>query len=207
MAKVKLNLRYLTVTEKVQFARQIVTSLTGNASFINPEPPLADVVDSANALEMAFNTATIARQNALEKTSLMDDASTTLDSLLSKLGNYVDSTSDGDEAKILSAGMSVKAKSVPIGSLPQPTSLAATAGDMEGEIDLTWDKVHGAKSYVIEYIPDPITPTGWKSGGVSTKSYASVTSLPSGTKYWFRVAAVGAAGQGPWSDPATKYTP
>lgn len=29
----------------------------------------------------------------------------------------------------------------------------------------------------------------------------------SGTKYWFRVAAIGTDGQGPWSDPATKIAP
>ena len=207
MSKVKLSLKNMIVTEKVQFARQIVTSMTGNASFANPEPPLAGVSDAANNLEAAFNAANLARQNAIEKTSLMDDADTALDNILTKLGNYVDSTSDGDEAKILSAGISVKGKPVPIGALPQPTALAATAGDMDGEIDLAWDKVYGSKSYVVKYSADPITPTGWKSGGVSTKSNKSILSLQSGVKYWFRVAAVGAAGQGPWSDPATKYAP
>ena len=207
MGKVKLSLKTMTVTAKVQFARQVVTSLTGNATFSNPEPPLSDLTDAANNLEAAFNTAIVAHQNAMEKTSLMDDADTVLCNIFAKLGNYVDNTSDGDEAKILSSGMSVKAKPVPIGSLPQPTALAATEGDNEGEIDLSWDKVFGARSYVVEYTPDPITPTGWKSGGVSTKSSKSISSLQSGVKYWFRVAAVGAAGQGPWSDPATKYAP
>jgi hypothetical protein len=207
MGKVKLSLKTMTVTAKVQFARQVVTSLTGNATFSNPEPPLSDLTDAATNLEAAFNTANVAHQNAMEKTSLMDDADTAINNILTKLGNYVDSTSNGDEAKILSSGMSVKAKPVPIGSLPQPTALAATEGDNEGEIDLSWDKVFGARSYVVEYTPDPITPTGWKSGGVSTKSSKSISSLQSGVKYWFRVAAVGAAGQGPWSDPATKYAP
>ena len=207
MGKVKLSLKTMTVTAKVQFARQVVTSLTGNATFSNPEPPLSDLTDAATNLEAAFNTANVAHQNAMEKTSLMDDADTAINNILTKLGNYVDSTSNGDEAKILSSGMSVKAKPVPIGSLPQPTALAATEGDNEGEIDLSWDKVFGARSYVVEYTPEPITPTGWKSGGVSTKSSKSISSLQSGVKYWFRVAAVGAAGQGPWSDPATKYAP
>ena len=207
MSKVKLNLKLMAVTEKVQFARQISTSMTGNATFATPEPPLSEVDDAANNLEAAFNTANVARQNAIEKTSLLDDADTALNNILSKLGNYVDNTSDGDEAKILSAGMSVKAKPVPIGSLPQALALAATEGDNQGEIDLTWDKVYGSRSYVVEYTPDPITPTSWKTAGVSTKSNKSISSLQSGVKYWFRVAAVGAAGQGPWSDPATKYAP
>jgi hypothetical protein len=38
-----------------------------------------------------------------------------------------------------------------------PTGLSATAGDHEGEIDLTWDTVKGAKSYVLERSPDPPT--------------------------------------------------
>jgi hypothetical protein len=31
--------------------------------------------------------------------------------------------------------------------------------------------------------------------------------LTSGSKHWFRVAAIGAAGQGPWSDQAMKMAP
>jgi hypothetical protein len=207
MSKVKLNLRYMTVIEKAQFARQIVTAMTGNATFSNPEPPLSDVTDAATNLETAINAANVARQNAMEKTSLMDDANVALDNILTKLGNYVDSTSNGDEAKILSTGMSVKAKPVPVGALPQPTALAATAGDNEGEADLSFNPVHGAGSYAGRYCEDPITPEGWKSAGISTKSSMTVKGLTSGRKYWFQVAAVGAAGQGPWSDPATTYAP
>jgi hypothetical protein len=35
----------------------------------------------------------------------------------------------------------------------------------------------------------------------------TVSNLTSGTKYWFKVAGLGSAGQGPWSDPATKIAP
>jgi len=38
-------------------------------------------------------------------------------------------------------------------------------------------------------------------------SSATVPGLTSGTRYWFRVAGVGTAGQGAWSDPATKVAP
>jgi hypothetical protein len=39
---------------------------------------------------------------------------------------------------------------------------------------------------------------------VSSKSSCTITGLTSGQHYWFRVAAVGAAGQGPWSDNASQ---
>ena len=35
---------------------------------------------------------------------------------------------------------------------------------------------------------------------MSTKAKAYVDGLTSGTRYWFRVAAVSAAGQGAWSE-------
>jgi chitodextrinase len=76
---------------------------------------------------------------------------------------------------------------------------------MEGEIDLNWQPVRGAASYaIVRSTTGNVANAGdWAAAGTSTKSKASVSGLTSGTRYWFRVAAVGSAGQGPWSDPAT----
>jgi len=207
MSKIKLNLRNMGVSEKLQFARQIVTAMTGNANFPTPDPALTIVTGSSDDLEVAYNEANVAKQNATTKASTQDDVEAALDLTLMKLANYVESASNGDETKILSAGMSVRAKATPVGALAMPVNLSATAGDKEGEIDVAWDKVTGAKSYVIEMCADPITPAGWKQATISTKSNFTVTGLTSGAKYWFRVSGIGAAGQGPWSDPATKYAP
>ena len=207
MGKIKLNLRGMSVTDKVQYVRQIIAAMTGNANFPTPEPPLADITTAVNGLETAFNAANTARQNAVSLTSAMDDEEQALNALVMKLANYVENKSDGDEAKIQSAGMSVKSKPAPIGSLPAPDNFLATAGDNEGEAYLSCKPVHGANSYTARYCKDPITPEGWKPAGISTKSSMIVKGLTSGDKYWFQVAAVGAAGQGPWSDPATKYAP
>jgi hypothetical protein len=77
-----------------------------------------------------------------------------------------------------------------------------------GEVDLQWNPIRrGLKSYIIEKTTDAGAATGWTHAGISTKSKTSISGLTSGTRYWFRVAAVGTAGQGPWSDPATKTAP
>ncbi|MBI5476257.1 MAG: fibronectin type III domain-containing protein [Ignavibacteriales bacterium] len=207
MGKIKLNLRNLNVTEKIQFARQIVTGITGNASFPTPDPPLATITNCATDLENAFNDANVAKQEANTKVSIQDGKENVLDINLQKLANYVESASNGDDAKIQSAGMSIRAKGVPIGALSLPSALSATAGAKEGEIVLRWDRVTGAKSYIVEQSADQITSTSWKYAGVSTKASIIISGLTSGTKYWFRVAGIGAAGQGAWSDPATKYAP
>ena len=61
---------------------------------------------------------------------------------------------------------------------------------------MRWQGVHGASSYVVERAEDAPLLT-WATGLVTTKCRGEVNTMTSGTKYWFRVAAIGAAGQGP----------
>jgi hypothetical protein len=109
---------------------------------------------------------------------------------------------------ILSAGMDMRGPGVPANDSPSPPQrLTATAGDHDGEIDLSWDKVSGAKSYLVEKSADPPNPATWTHSGVSTKSGYTATGLTSGTRYWFRVAAINNVGQSGWSDPSVKIAP
>ena len=111
----------------------------------------------------------------------------------------------GVESKILSAAVQVRAVAAPIGDLLAPENLRASFGDTAGEIDLIWDRVRGAVSYVIDC--RELTATAWTFAKNSTKSRATVTGLTPGKTYVFRVHAVGAAGDGPFSDEATKMAP
>ena len=67
--------------------------------------------------------------------------------------------------------------------------------------------LRGLQTYVLELTEDPTGLTGWRNVGVTKKSSHTITGLVSGRRYWVRVAAVGAAGQGPWSEVATKVAP
>jgi len=203
MAKVKLNLPTLSLTEKVQLARSIVTAMTGNVNFTTPAPTLASLTSAANDVEAKANAAQVKRQAAQTATSIQNDAEAALDLKLGQMANYVEVASNGEEAKIESAGIDVRSPRAPVGLLPAVQALAATGGDMNGECDLNWQPVPKSKNYVIEKSPDPITASSWQQVGFSTKSKFTVPGLTSGTKYWFRVAAIGTAGQAPWSDPAT----
>jgi hypothetical protein len=207
MPKVKLNLKSLSTSEKVEKAHQIVKALTGNSSFTTPQPALASVTTAANDLGTAFSDAQAARQTAVTKTSIMHDKESALEGLLRQLAAYVESVAGDDESMILSAGIDVKAAGASLPTTEAPLSLSATEGDHDGEIDLSWNAVKGAKSYVIERSPDPPTASSWVHQTVSSKSSTSVTGLVSGTRYWFRVAAVSSGGQGGFSDPATKIAP
>jgi hypothetical protein len=204
-AKVKLNLRKLTVEEKIVFAKQIVTSMTGNANFTTPVPALAGVTTTIAAAETANADLENARKIALTKASTLDDKLSDLDIILNQLCAYVENTAKGDETKIKSAGMSIRSSNAPIGIPAAPGNFLAAA-ITEAEMELTWDVVNGAKSYIVQFTTDVSASSNWTLATACTKSKATVKNLESGKKYWFRVAALGSAGQGPWSDPATKYS-
>jgi hypothetical protein len=207
MAKVKLDLRNKTVLEKIQFARQIVTKMTDNANFPAPDPALTDLTAIANKLESDFNKREASDKETQRLTVILNATQAEADRLLTAEGGHVESKSKGDETQIRSAGMDVRGDAQAAGDLPAPGNLSATEGDRDAEIDASWDRVVGAKSYLIQISPDPITATSWVQSGVSTKSSYTATGLESGKKYWLRIAAVGTAGQGPWSDPASKIAP
>ena len=203
-AKVKLGLDGKKPVEKIQFSRQVVTGITGNVNYTTPVPAMTVVTTAANELETAYNATETARDVLKAKVSAQNDKEATLNTILGKVGSYVEPASDGDETKIRSAGLDIRAKASPATAPAKPTGLSATIGDKQGEIDLAWDKVKGAKSYVVQQSPDPIVAKSWEQVNILTKSKIVVPDLAPGTNYWFRVAAVGTAGIGAWSDPVMK---
>jgi hypothetical protein len=208
LAKVRLNLGNRSIPHKIGNARQIVIALTGNASFATPSPSLASITAATNALSTAYADAQAARQAAKEATVAQNQKEDALDQLLIQLAAYVESVAGDDEQIVLSAGMDMRAAATPATDPPgQPQALTPTAGDRDGEIDLSWDTITGAKSYVIDKSLDPVTATSWSHAGVSTKTNFTAQGLTSGTRYWFRVAVVNNNGQSGWSDPATKIAP
>jgi hypothetical protein len=207
MARIRLNLRNLSVTEKIAKGRQIVTAMTNNTSFANPNPPLAEVTATLDDLEKAFASVQAARSEVATKMVTQDNAATKLDQTLTQLAGYVESVAGKDDTLITSAGMETKAsRSAP--TVPAaPQGLSATAGEHEGEINLTWKPITNSRSYVIESSLDPATASSWMHAGVATAANKTISNLTSGKRYWFRVAAIGAVGQSGWSEHATKVVP
>jgi len=207
MALVKSGVSDLPIPAKIQFARQVVTDMTGNPNFTTPAPTLASVGAAATSLETAFNAAETARQIAKSKTTTMDTMNAALNGLMSLLANYVQQASGGDEAKIETSGFSVRdLPASPIGNLPAPTLLAVSENGGAGSVKLKWKTVRGNKGYIVEIAPDAPTPV-WGPAGGSSKARAEVNGLTSGTKYWFRVCAIGSNGLSPWSALVSKFAP
>lgn len=206
MAKVKLNLKNKTDNDLQQFSTDHIAAMDGNANFPNPDPTVADFQALATLYKSSLQKANAAQQTAREKMRLKDAARVALEEALITRGAYVDMKSKGDEAVILSSGLPVRDVPSPVGALPAPQSFRVKMGTHPGEIKLQCKRMRGAVSFIAQQSPN-VMPRVWTQIVVVTNGRATATGLTSGQSYSFRMAAVGAAGQGPWTDEVVKMSP
>jgi hypothetical protein len=205
--QVVLNLQGLSVPDKIEKVRGNIKSMTGNEHFPEAKEQLARTSAVANKLEKSYTEAIEARGISVTKTAIMNQDEDEFDREYSALGHHVEGASKGDEAKIKSAAMDVKAAATPIGIPQRPEGLKANEGLKNGDLDLKWKPVRGSRTYLVRMTDTIAKMDSWKQVAIVTKSSALIEGLVSGTQFWFQVCAVGAAGQGPWSDPTTKVAP
>jgi Fibronectin type III domain len=206
-SKVVLSLSELSIPDKVNKAFTFKTALTGNEKFTGTAEMLTRIEAAADALQTAYQDAQQLRNESITKTAVMKQLEGELDALLTSLGLMVEAQSNGDAAAIKSAGMDVKRPPAKAGIPGLPDALAATEGSKQGSIALKWKAVRGSRSYLIRATRTVGEAASWQQVAVCTRANTEVSGLASGQQYWFQVSAVGSAGQGPWSDPATKIVP
>ena len=74
MPRIKLNLRNLSIPDKVQKGRQVVTAMTNNANFSNPHPPLPEVTAALTSLDQNYALLQAAKADVKAKATTHDDA-------------------------------------------------------------------------------------------------------------------------------------
>jgi hypothetical protein len=149
----------------------------------------------------------------------MREAERELDNSMRTLRDYVNEVADGDVVLILSTGFDVSKVPAPIGPLPQVEKLESLVTKFPGTADLRWSPVKGSRSYVVELMLEPTEAPKplfnaegeavftaqekdeWRYATSTSRGRATLGTLLSARYYWFRVAAIGAAGQGPYSNP------
>jgi hypothetical protein len=210
MAKVKLDLRSKTDDQLRTFGTEHKAQITGNAAFPTPQPAPA-VYDPKLAAFGSKLDAIAAAEFALQASRAERDVlRSELELMLNGRGSYVEVTSGGDAAKILSAGFQIVSAASPTSSLPAPTNVLATMGDNPGEIDVSGNAVAKAKSYIYECREhaDGAVSGPWAQVKVGTRSSFTVRNLTSGKKYAFRMKALGPNDlESPWSDEAVCMAP
>ncbi len=87
-------------------------------------------------------------------------------------------------------------------------NLAAAKGDSKGEINLQWDSVENAVSYIIEIANSKKSKIiKWKVHDIISESRYTVRNLRSNKNYFFRVSYMNGNGQSEISRKIIKKAP
>jgi len=201
MELIKANVTRLKADALVGKSAYVVGKMTGNAGFASPVPALASITTAQTALETAIKAA---QSGAHEDIANRNVRAGVLRELLSKLARYVNSVAGGDLTLALSSGFEEAKGHEPIVKLEASKELRGRPSDYTGQVELRWKLVRGARMYQVYMTAgDPNDTTGWSVVGVISRTNHSVGDLESGKFYSFRVTALGAAGEGPFSEIVT----
>ena len=204
MALITTNVSKLPVADKLVKGQEIITKSTANPDVPGNAAVLAAFSTAQTALQTAMNNEVAARGVATQKMTLRGDAQKDWTTKLNALAGFTESATNGNAAKIESAGFGVRAPQTPPQPLPAPEGLVARTNGTPGHTLLSWPPLDGAKSYVVQISPDPITANSWAFASSCTTASADVGGAEPGKKSWFRVSGVNGKGQGPWSEPTSR---
>lgn len=205
MKKVKVLLSFikLMVSAKIAFCRNVINKMTGNDFFSEPDVELTVLNTLVTKLETANSNALSGSHEAIAQ---RNRAVLEVDEAFRKAALYVDRIADGDTAIILSSGFQATKRPEPA----QRPQFLVEASANSGEVTLNRRAQAKARAYIWQYSVGVVPPNGtgsWVYAGASTKGKFTIGDLESGTKCWFRVAAVTTDGVAPWSDPIMKVIP
>ena len=184
------------------YAQSIKNGMTDNPNFPNPTSPLNELQKDIDELNIGIVNC---KNGTKEDTVIKNNKRTALESLLKKLANYVQDTSNGDEAMILSSGFDIVRKAAPVGPLPRVTGIEITAGTSRGSLNLKWNVVENAYTYNIEYIEVPSSETSERKRISTSRSSYTIPNLKRGQLYAFQIVAVGSDPTQNWSDEVTSF--
>ena len=207
MAQVTTGLRDKNVDEKITYGDTLITSLTGNPNITIDPGKLTELTTIKTQLDTDRQAAKIAQQASLAAFQAQNASEKAFDIVVSDISKIVNATlKDADE--LLTTGLPLADESSPVGELPAPGDFSVTYGDEAGELDAQWDVVDDAVSYFLQKNEtDPLNDSAWTDAGNPTKSKYTIQNLTSGTRYWFRVLAIGTSGRSAPSEDVSKIAP
>jgi hypothetical protein len=201
MARVKLDLKSRDVPNKVEFGRTVVTEMTTNAAtFVSPDPSLADLTSVTDDLEDAYE----ASKKGLLSTAMLNDAEAAWDVIMTAMGNYVETVAKGTRAVINMAGMEIIEENHTALQMTKVEGVEGKSGEKTGEVFYKWKKVKGCRVYRGKLLPQ----NGSRDDEIevfTTKTKLTIKDLTPGVKYFLVLEAIGASGVGAKSDSASAY--
>jgi len=193
--KIKKSYRRASDLKTLGMGDRVSDSLKGNEKFPEAETTRLKLENKCNDFRKSIS---IAGRKDRTLSSAKNDLKAELVSILDSLSDYVTTTSNGDKTMLLSSGFDIAGEKDLSQSLPSIEKLVVVC-DQPGQATTRVKRVAGARSYVHQYTPDPLSPDSVWVSETTAEPVHTFSNLKSVVRCWFRVIAVGKGKQSVYS--------
>lgn len=199
--RLALNFRKLKDHDLYMLAMMVVHHLADNEYFPDAAPMLPPIRETVEQFNIAMSQA---HRGDILKINIKNDYKEKLIPLLRDLGEWIEEKANGAETLLLSSGFPI-AKARGEVELQSPAGFRILPGKNNGEIIMKMKRMIGAKAYLFQYAPDPLTDESQWQTIYGTQCKKTITNLPLGVKYLFRMAVIGARDQIVYTSILSRY--
>ncbi len=205
---IKLDLRNKTVDQKISLGSNHITSMDGNLKYPDAKREPSDAAFQAVQDALVASNGAADAAETIWKATILDrnNKEAAWDLAITARASNCESITPGNRADLQTTGLPLRALPTPVGIPSAPINLLATPGKLTGQIDVRWKAVKGASSYIVERMVHG-GPGAWEQVKLLSQVKFTDSGLVSGTTYAYRVRALAAAGEGPWSDETVLMAP
>jgi len=188
--KLNANLRRLRDANFDDKITAIMLNMKDNPNFDSPAPSLEELEATVDAFRGAVAEAEGGdKYKKREKNEIRKE----LEKKMEMLAGYVSSVAAGDKTKLASSGFDLEKDYETKDVVPVQT-IKVTGGQVPGEVVVRVKGARGAKVYIYQHTPDPLTEASEWTEIIDTKARRVITGLQPVKKHSFRVGIIGKGG-------------
>lgn len=201
--RLTLNFKETRDSDLAALALTVANKMIDNEHF--PDPGML-IIELQEIGKQFFQAVVDARSRDLEKVAYKNNLRVLCIKKLKQTGEFVltHSANSGSALPLITSGFTL-IKSVDEIILRSPEDFKIMPGPRPGEMILKVRRVPGARSYIYQWTPAPLTKESIWESTVDTRCKKVISGLPLGVNYIFRMAAVGSRNQLIYTQPLSRY--
>ena len=199
--RLTLNFKETRDSDLATLALTVANKMADNEHFPDPGMLIIELGEIGNQFLKAVADA---RSRDLEKVAYKNNLRILVVKKLKEAGEFVLIHAAGKELPLITSGFDL-IKSVDKVILKSPKDFKIMPGPKPGEMILKVRRVPGARSYLFQWTPAPLTNESVWESIVDTCCKKVISGLPLGVEYFFRMAAIGSRRQIIYTQPLSRY--
>ena len=199
--RLALNFKGVKDADIWMLANHVYHKMNGNEKFPDPGMLIIELNEISRQFHEAMQDASLGDRL---KIAIKNEVRTLLIKKLKQVGEFVNSHSNEREELLWSSGFDLIK---PVGEikLRNPNDFQIFPGPKPGEIIMKVRGVKGARSYLYQWTPAPVTPESIWQSIADTRRKKVIAGLPLGINFCFRMAAIGARNQIVYTQVLSRY--